>query len=311
MSRCFTAFVLVLLPAPVLAQAPDAGFATPTGHEVQVGVGGYRYVEPLAQPIAIHGVKLAGEYTGTWSIGERGLWFGQATVRGLAGDVTYDGYCRPWLITPNSASPNGYALGLGSTSPCSERGDTDWYVEGRALAGRDIIGTTWGLSPYTGVGVRYLSNGTAGIPGYRTDAYVYVPVGLTVRTTVASRRALGVTVEYDRLIRGWQQTRQSEFGGGTVPATASAPAFSIEGFSDVSFTQRAGWALRASAKYQATRRWSLQPYYVRWSVGASPVSALAATFTVNGVTARQQFGFYEPSNTTNEFGVTLGFRFQP
>jgi len=34
-----------------------------------------------------------------------------------------------------------------------------------------------------------------------------------------------------------------------------------------------------------------------------------ATFTVHGVTAHQQVGFYEPLNTTNEFVVKLGFRF--
>lgn len=34
-----------------------------------------------------------------------------------------------------------------------------------------------------------------------------------------------------------------------------------------------------------------------------------ATFTVNGITARQRLGFYEPLNKTNEFVVRLGFRF--
>jgi hypothetical protein len=116
-------------------------------------------------------------------------------------------------------------------------------------------------------------------------------------------------VEYDRLLRGWQKTRQSKFGGGTIPATAIAPAFEIDGFSDVSFTQRSGWARRARAKYQATRRWSLEPYSVYWSVGSSPANFITATFTVNSVTAHQQLGFYEPLNTTNEYGVKLGFRF--
>jgi hypothetical protein len=123
-------------------------------------------------------------------LGQRRLWFLQANVRGQWGDTTYDGNCRPWLITPNSASPNGYALGLGSAFACSESGDSDWYVETRALVGRDFIGGTWGLSPYAGVGGRHLSNGTAGIPGYRTNDYLYLPVGLTARTRLGSRRAL-------------------------------------------------------------------------------------------------------------------------
>ena len=308
MKTLFLAAVVALVPVPAFAQAADAGPGTPTGHELSVSVGGYRYVEPLAQPISLEGPKFGAGYMGTWSLSERRHWFFQADVQGLVGNVTYDGYCRPWLVTPNSASPNGYALGLGPAFACSESGNQDWYVEGRALTGKDFIGRSWGLSPYAGIGVRHLSNGLAGVPGYRTQDYLYLPVGLTTRTRVASR-ALSVTLEYDHLLRGWQETRQSKQGGGMVPATDTAPAFTINGFTDVSFDQRSGWALRASAKYQATRRWSLEPYYVRWSVDDSTVNFTTATFTVDSVVARQQLGFYEPFNTTDEFGVKLGFRF--
>ena len=103
--------------------------------------------------------------------------------------------------------------------------------------------------------------------------------------------------------------RHSQLGGGDVPATSAAPAFTIEGFSDISFDQHSGWALRAGARRQMTRRWSVAPEYIHWNVSASPVSYETATFTVNGVTARQQFGAYEPLNRTNEVVVKLGFRF--
>jgi hypothetical protein len=98
-------------------------------------------------------------------------------------------------------------------------------------------------------------------------------------------------------------------GGGDVPATPIAPAFTIEGFSDISFDQHSGWALRASAKYQMTRQWSVEPEYIHWNVSASPVNHETATFTVNGITVRQQLGAYEPLNRTNEFIGRLGFRF--
>ena len=58
-----------------------------------------------------------------------------------------------------------------------------------------------------------------------------------------------------------------------------------------------------------TRLLSIEPYYIHWRVGDSPVNDTTATFTVNGVTASEQLGFYEPLNTTNEFGVKVGFRF--
>jgi hypothetical protein len=309
--RLILASVIALIPSQAFAQtaAVDASLATPTGHDVNVSVGNYTYIEPGATRISIHATKVGGTYTGTLSLNKRRHWFAQADVRGAVGSATYDGWCSPWLITPDSASPNGYALDIGDPSPCSETGDKDWYVEPRALIGKDFIGHKWGLSPYTGVGLRHLSNGTAGTPGYRTDRYLYPPFGITAHTKVASDRALSFNVEYDRLIHGWQTTRNSKLGGGDLPPTTTAPAFTINGISDISFAQHAGWALRASAKYQATKAWSMEPYYVRWSVRASPVNYQTATFTVNHVTAHEQLGAYEPWNVTNEFGVKLGLHF--
>jgi hypothetical protein len=77
----------------------------------------------------------------------------------------------------------------------------------------------------------------------------------------------------------------------------------------VTQTVSKGWALRASAKYPVTTHVSLEPYYVRWNVSASPVNYEVATFTVNNVTAQEQLGAYEPHNVTNEFGLRLGFHF--
>ncbi len=273
-------------------------------------MGRYTYVEPGALGISIHGAKFGGKYTGTVSLDRRRHWFAQANARLIVRNASYTGWCSPWLITPNSASPNGYELDEGDASPCSETGDRDWYLEGRALVGKDFISDAWALSPYTGLGLRHLSNGTTGTPGYRTDDYLYLPFGATARTELASHRVLSVNLEYDRLIHGWQKTRNSALGSGSVPATTTAPGFTIEGFTDVSFAQQAGWALRASAKYQVTARWSVEPYYIRWSVSASPVNYDTATFTVNNVTANEQLGFYEPRNVTNEFGVSLGWHFK-
>jgi hypothetical protein len=310
MTRLVVLGVITLMSSQAFAQTADpASLVTQTGHELNVSGSRYDYVEPLATRISMHGLKVGGEYTGTLSLDAHRHWFAQVNVRGTVGHVTYDGFCRPWFITPNSASPNGYELDLGDSSPCNESGDSDWYLEARALVGRDFIAQTWAWSPMAGVGVRHLSNGTTGIAGFRTDDYLYVPLGVTARTRLASHRALTVHLEYDRLIRGWQTTRNSALGGGTVPATSTAPAFTIDGFTDISFDQRAGWALRASARVQVTGRCSIEPYYLHWKVSDSPVNTETVTFTVNGVTAREQLGAYEPSNFTNEFGLKLAFRF--
>ena len=67
--------------------------------------------------------------------------------------------------------------------------------------------------------------------------------------------------------------------------------------------------MRASATYPLSRHLSLEPYFVHWTVSASPVNYETATFTVNNITAQEQLGAYEPDNNTNEFGVRFGFRF--
>jgi hypothetical protein len=321
----FLASGITLMSAQAFAQTPDsvpttlartqgasvldASLATPIGHEVNASVGGYTYLEPGGQSISIQGVKLGGEYTATLPLSRRRLWFAQADVRGTIGNVTYTGWCSPFLITPNKPSLNGYELNVGDASPCSETGDKDWYLEARALAGKDLIGPRWGVSPYTGLGFRHLSNGTTGTAGYRTDNYLYLPVGMTARTKVASGGALSFNMEFDLLIHGWQETRDSELSVGDVPATTTAPTFTIDSFTDISFSQSRGWGLRASAKYQVTKHWSVEPYYAYWNVSASPVKDETVTFTVNHVTAQEQLGAYEPFNVTHEFGVKLGFHF--
>jgi hypothetical protein len=318
----FVTSVFTLMASPAFAQTPDSmpistrstvtaesDLSTPTGHEVSAGVASYTYREPGAEAISIHGAKFVADYTGTLSLNKARHWFAQADARGAVGNATYDGWCSPFQITPNSASPNGYELDVGTASPCTESGDQDWYLEARGLAGKDIVGRQWGWSPYAGVGLRHLSNGTNGVSGYRTDDYLYLPLGVTARTSVGSHRALSLNLEYDQLIHGWQHTHDSDLGSGLVPATPTAPVFSVDGFTDISFVQSGGWALRASGKVPVASRWWVEPYYVRWHVSSSPVSDETATFTVNGVTAQEQLGAFEPVNVTSEFGVRMGFHF--
>jgi hypothetical protein len=304
--------IIALCSSQAFAQsggADSSSLATRAGHELNFSFGSYKYVEPGTTSISIHGPKYGGEYTGTLSLGPNRRWFAKANVRGTMGNTTYDGWCYPFLIVPDNSSPNGYALDLGDASPCSETGNKDWYLETRGLFGKDFIGQSWAVSPETGLGYRHLSNGIPDIPGYRTDDYLYLPLGVTTRTRVASHHTLSLNFEYDLFLHGWQTTRDSQLGGGDVPATPTTPPFTINGFSDISFHQHSGWGIRAGAKYQLTRLVSVEPAYIHWNVSASPVSFETATYTVNGITAHEQFGAIEPLNHTDEFAIKLAFHF--
>lgn len=309
MNTLVVAALVTLMAGSAAAQTPDEpGVAMRTGHDVSVTVGHYTYIEPGDLRISIHGARIGGEYTGIRSLNARRHWFASVNVRGNGGSLTYDGWCLPWLIRPSSTSANGYTLGLGSASTCSETGEADGYVEARGLVAKDLLSRKWGVSPETGLGVRYLSNATAGIVDFRTDAYLYLPLGLTARTRL-SQRVISISAEYDVLLHGWQTTRESKFGSGDIPATPTAPAFTLNGLTDLSFPQDSGWALRARAKYQVSRRWSVEPSFIHWDVGASPVREMTATFTVNGISAQQQLGAFEPDNSTDEVNVSVGFHF--
>jgi hypothetical protein len=99
-------------PASVIqpndAAAFDDRLGTPTGHEVQASLGTYTYIEPGAQNISIDGAKIGGEYTGTIALSKRRHWFAETDAPGKIGKVTYTGWCSPFVIAPNRASPNGY-----------------------------------------------------------------------------------------------------------------------------------------------------------------------------------------------------------
>lgn len=308
------ALCLTVFASAAAAQTPPRAIRTPlattSGHEINVSGQHYRYEEPdPTVDISISGLKPGGEYTGTWVFSRRSHWFAQLNARITGGPADYDGWCRPWQIEPSATSANGYALRLGTRSKCTEQNDADWYTEGRLLLGKDLIGTAWSVSPFTGIGIRHLANGITGHANFRTDEYLYVPVGLTLRNTLSSTRALGLTVEYDHLLRGWQQTRNSLLGSGTVPATSTAPAFTLGDFSDMSFEQHHGRAVRASAAIPVTNRWSIQPYYTYWRITDSPLTSASVAYAVGGVTVRAQLSAYEPLNTTAEAGVKIAFRF--
>jgi hypothetical protein len=308
----FIAAVLLSSSSALAQSSPARTDQPPTtmpGHELTFDVGSYNYVEPGDLKISIHGVKFGGEYTGTFLASASRHWFVQANVAAKTGTTNYDGWCAPWIITPDRTSPNGYALDVGDFSTCDDSGNRDWYAEGRALTGKDFVGRHWTWSPASGIGVRHLSNALDGIAGFRVDNYLYLPLRLTARTAVASHNALTFDVEYDHLLHGWQTTKDSAFGVEDIDATATAPPFTINDVTDISFDQTKGWALRGSATFEMTRHLSIQPYWVHWSVQSSPVNYETATFTVNGIRASEQLGAYEPDNTTNEFGVKFGVRF--
>lgn len=296
-SKLLLASILTLGSSSVRASEDD--LQTQLGSELSISIGKYSYVEPnvngVGGQVRFAGPKIGIDYSRTFKFDERRDLFVIANLRGLVGNVVYT---SPTIITaamPNPVDPSDSIL-TRSPGPDVERsGIRDWYIEGRALIGKDFVKHGWVLSPFVGVGFRHLSSGN----GDRRQDYLYLPIGASAQTSALLKRKIELKLEADVLLQGWQKTRFSRL----------PPSGTFLSASDVKFNQQLGWALRTSAKVHLDRRWSLEPYFVHWSIYTSSVDTSTVRYTVENQPAELRVALVEPFNVTNEFGIKLGFRF--
>ena len=260
--------VCVFATTSVIAQGN--ALATTTGQEIGVTLSDYKYSE---SGVTLKATKLGIDYAGTYAVS--GGWFLKGELRYADGNATYNG------------------TGTLNSIP-------DWYYEIRGLVGKDFSFGGYTLSPYTGLGYRYLFNDFRGITstgavGYRRESNYYtLPIGVNHRVNLSNNAQLFTTIEYDYLIRGQQDSKLSDivgFGGFTAAQ-------------DASNKQRSGYGFRLSSMYQLNK-WSVGPYLTLWHINDS--DRVNVTGTRSGVTATAQV--WEPTNNTTEVGIKASYRF--
>jgi hypothetical protein len=237
--------------------APTDPLSTRSGWEAGIQASRYRYEEPDFMQLTGNRAGLAASYTGV-----DGRAFGRLDARYSYGSLKYEG------------------SGMQNDVP-------DAIFEGRAVLGWDFpLGRT-SLSPFGGLGYRYLYNDLRGYSvvgntayfGYRRySQYLYAPIGLTSRVRAGGRWTLAPTVEYDLFIRGHQESKLTDTG--------------IAGSRDVSQDQRHGRGYRGSLMLE-TDRLAFGPWVHFWRIKDSEVN----------------LGFIEPANRTREFGIEVRYRF--
>jgi len=168
----------------------------------------------------------------------------------------------------------------------------NWIAEARAVIGRDfLVSDNVALSPYIGLGYRYLYNDLRGYAvvgnttyvGYRRYShYVYAPVGVTLRMRTGDQWVIAPTLEYDAFLGGRQQSKLSDTG---------------LGYSDASNEQDTGRGYRASLMVEKGH-WSFGPWLQYWNIKDSDVVPIGL-----GKAAM------EPANWTREYGLELRYRF--
>jgi len=190
-----------------------------------------------------------------------------------------------------------YATGPDTYS--GSRGDLvipKYYYDLKLSFGKDFVYDTYVLSPYIGLGYRFLSQSGGGLftatGNYfydRQSTYNYIPVGLKRRIALADGATLETTVEYDYLISGnqYQGLSAANNGGGFTDAT------------NINNKQNSGYGMNASLMYRRPDGWSFGPYWKYWSIDASESATYSAT--TQAVSER--------ANTTEEFGIKALFKF--
>jgi len=261
-----TAVLLAVSSAAIAQTAPEPNpLATRRGFEVGVQLAHYHYEEPnFAKFIGTRG-GIVGAYTFTRA---NGMFF-RVDGRESYGALKYQG------------------SGTQDSVP-------DLIVEARGVAGMDFpAGSGVSLSPYLGLGYRYLYNDSRGYTstnaaGYRRYSnYLYAPVGLTARIDLGNRWVLAPTGEADIFILGKQKSQLSDAN--------------IAGLNDVTNTQRHGYGYRAYLMVERDHL-AFGAWMHYWSIKDSDVQFA-------GVVKGVPVGGLEPANWTRESGIEFRYRF--
>jgi hypothetical protein len=246
------------------AESPDLG--TQTGNDIGLSLSSYDYQEPGI--MSLNGAKMGLDLHVVRVSEDDDLLIFRGDLRFAAGTVDYS--------SVNSGSASG---------------EPDWYLEARALVGKDWAINDAVISPYAGLGYRYLFNDGRGITssgygGYRRQSnYIYLPVGIIHRIALKDRARLESTLEYDQLLAGTQISSLSDVGGG---------------YSDVTNKQSSGYGLKMGIMYQKNK-WAIGPYIYYWNIGQSDI--------VYGIQNGVYTGLVEPENNTVEFGLKASQQF--
>lgn len=176
----------------------------------------------------------------------------------------------------------------------------EYLFEIRGLAGYDFPAgeaTATVLTPYIGIGYRYLDDNTGGkssttgAAGYdRESHYVYMPFGLRANTPLEGPWSLGFNVEYDLFLDGTQESHLED---------VSSALSTLEN------DQNDGYGVRGSIQLaRQAQTWNLlvEPFVRYWDIDESSVGVI----TCGGTPCAAG---YEPKNRSLEYGVKVGTKF--
>lgn len=186
-----------------------------------------------------------------------------------------------------------------SSSSSGEMDNIDDYIfELRGLGGYDfIISSTSAITPYLGLGYRYLNDDSSGMTtstgakGYERESnYCYSPIGLEVISELQNGWSLGGLIEYDYFWSGKQKSHLSN---------------AVAAFGDLKNDQDDGYGLRGAIKFKKESDkvdFLIEPFIRYWNIEKSNESEATYQGVIIG------YG-YEPKNNSTEIGLNFVISF--
>lgn len=220
-----------------------------------------------------------------------------ALYLGLAGSVAY---YNDVFLKFDGVAKAGY-VNYESNGTGSSSGVIDTITDIRGLIGWNFYEREWRVTPFIGLGYRYLYDrsyhggkpSSTGHVGYDREAnYLYTPLGFEVLTSLNRTWDIGAAFEIDYFWRGFQESHLEQPGITLMPLINK---------------QNDGIGFRASVRAircvpNQSYRWVVEPYVRYWDIEQSTLNAAI----------KPDNGLYlgtEPDNYTVEAGVKVALLF--
>jgi len=213
----------------------------------------------------------------------------EATMLGIRSSVSAFKRDLTWKLEGSFQYGNMHYT---SNSTGSLKGSDDYIFELRGIVSDSIpLASGVNLMPFIGMGYQYLIDDAQGMQtttghyGYlRMQSYLYSPIGIEMNNIQLNQTwTMALKLEYDLFLHGANTTDLRNFG---------LPKLELE--------QNKGQGLRASMRF-TKQQFAVEPFIKFWSVERSD----SVIFNDNG----KSYEFYEPDNTTTEFGVSFIYIF--
>lgn len=237
---------------------------------------------------------------------EKGMMYG------LLGSYTYRGCVPPadfdkWMLKAEGR----FSYGQVDYKNSGTLDNIDDYIlEFRGLGGYDFSFEASTLTPYIGIGYRYLNDDASGMTtstgavGYERESnYFYSPIGVEVITPLKNNWSVGAMLEYDIFWWGKQKSHLSD-------ARLYNPIVGYYTFNDIENRQDKGYGIRGSIKFQKKGEkldFVIEPYIRYWNIRKSK-GVTTSTISENGLWIITGT-FYEPKNNSTEIGCRLAVKF--